>query len=395
MIEEEFTSFDGTWLTINLHPYLDVCLRISTWNEGLEVQYFEDEIWVNSSHDPNFRIFNKSDYESDHPVRSFIKSIPCDILMKVKQFDMNQLTILRLLKEYPISIDILEHSPSVYCILADWVQSNEITTLESVTILKQKRRSILSIIFKKPVSEASIRFLSKYIGNGHDRLELDTLKKTCLDSCILEGFSRIKSFGWNEMRMAARYPFLISYQFFWDAIYWETDISYLLSKLQDTQRLGKQLIIHDYQVTIEDCRTVEELANLHDRWTERMYEVDDEEIERRFLSRYGAQKFPDPPLPGNDNIIPIVNSFELFREVQLLSDFAETYVNEVSNEEIFLYRVYGQERGTIELRIENGKPTAGKFIRPFNKPPNENTKTMIQDWLSSHKKVLGHIFIMS
>ena len=390
MIEKELSNFDGTWLTINMNPYLEVCLRISTWSEGLNVQYQEGESWHNSLHDPNIPIFNKSDYESDHPVRSFIERIPDDVLTKVKQFNMNQLTMMRLLKAYPISIDILEHSPSVYCMFADWVQSNEVQITEAVTVLKQKRRNILEIIFNKPVREASVRFLNKHIANGHDRLELDTLKKACLDSRLLEGFNRIDSLGWNELRMAVRFQFLISNQFFWDAVQNGVEVSYLQSKLRDIKSLAEQLETSDYQASIERCQTVEDLTNLHDRWTERLYEVDDEDIERRFLSRYGTQLFPEPPIPGNNDIIPIVTSSELFKEVQRLNCFAETVVNEIINDEIFIYKVCRPERGTIELRIENEKPMKCNFISALNSSPSLDTKNMIHEWLCSHINGLGN-----
>ena len=390
MIEKEFAIFDGTWLTINMYPYMEASLRISSWDKGLNIQYKEGENWINSLHDPNLPIFNQSDYESDHPIRSFIKSIPDCLLIKVKQFKINQLTILRLLKEYQVSIDILEHSPSVYCIFADMVQSNEVQVTEAVSILKLKRRQILSIIFERPVSNASIRFLNKYIANGYDQLELDTLKKACLDRRLLEGFNRIDSFGWNELRMAVRFKLITSYQFFWDAVQNGVEISYLRSKLRDIESLAEQITIHDYQSSIESCQTIEDLTDLHDRWTTRLYEVGDEYIENRFLSRYGAQQFPEPPLPGNDNIIPVVTSSELFKEVQRLNCFAETIVNEIMNDEVFIYKVYGPERGTLKLQIENGKPIKWKFITESNSSKNTDTRNMIHNWFCSHKNGLGH-----
>ena len=62
------------------------------------------------------------------------------------------------------------------------------------------------------------------------------------------------------------------------------------------------------------CKSIHALKKLHDRWSERLNSRVSQQQIQKFIETYGTNAFPEPPIPGTDEIVPITAYDELLAE---------------------------------------------------------------------------------
>lgn len=383
MIDEELVAFDGDWLTVDFFEHFDVRFRISPWNAGLTVQYWQDGNWANASHDPNIPLFRPLDYPENHPVRCFLNGIPSEVIDLTEPYELNRLTLMRFVREEPAVRDLLAHSPGILFLFLDWFQANDVTIEEACAIIKKRRREILTFATGRAVSESTVRFLKKFQPSGYGQEELDILCRAISNEALITRFRHIKSFDKTALQVALNNSAMLSCRFFEDALKIHGDASHAVRVWNDTERMGRALGIQDHGVVIKNCRTVEQLTAIHDRWMDRLNEEAVENGEPRATIPPFTGDFPDPPIPGDGNIEPILTASDLHAEGRAMRHCVRSYAEDVANGRSFIYRVKKPERGTLELRITGDKIRMGQLKLIRNRPASFETRKSVQDWLKS------------
>ncbi len=383
VIDEKLVDFDGEWLTVDFLEHLDVRFRVSSWNAGLTVQYWQDGSWSSVSHDPNIPFFGLLDHPENHPVRCFLNSIPSKVISLTKPCELNRLTLIRFLREAPTVRDLLAHCPGLLFLFLDWFQANDVAIEEGAAIIKRRRREILAVVTGRAVPESTIRFLKKFQSSGYGQEVIDILRQAISNEVLVARFRHIKSFDKTVLRVALNNPIIMSCRFFEDAIKSHGDAFQAVRVWNDTERMGQQLGIQNHRDIIRNCRSVEHLTTIHDRWMDRFNEEATGNGEPG-ATQFFAGDFPDPPLPGNGNIEPILTAPDLRSEGQNMQHCVGSHADRVGQGISFIYRINKPERGTLELRISGDKVRMGQFRLARNRSPSFETQKVVQDWLKSH-----------
>ncbi len=106
-------------------------------------------------------------------------------------------------------------------------------------------------------------------------------------------------------------------------------------------------------------------------------------------SRLRALTFPPPPIPGNENIVPLT-SFPAFEEEGASQSICLgrnlTYVDRVMRGETYVYKVLGPERHTLSI-VKRGSNNwqIGDFKRFKNATFTESTETVVKNWLNANQ----------
>jgi hypothetical protein len=102
-----------------------------------------------------------------------------------------------------------------------------------------------------------------------------------------------------------------------------------------------------------------------------------------------AKIFPPPPIPGNDNIIPLT-SFSAFEDESANQSICLglnlAYMNRVMKGEIYLYKVLAPERHTLSIvRRGNNNWQIEEFRRSNNVAFTESAEVIVKNWLNANQ----------
>jgi hypothetical protein len=97
-------------------------------------------------------------------------------------------------------------------------------------------------------------------------------------------------------------------------------------------------------------------------------------------------RFPLPPIPGTDDILPLRAPRALVEEGRRQHNCVAGYAPRVAEGDTFIYRVLRPQRATLSLvRWPGGGWQIGELFLAGNHPVGAATRRAVADWLASHK----------
>ena len=82
--------------------------------------------------------------------------------------------------------------------------------------------------------------------------------------------------------------------------------------------------------------------------------------------------FPEPPLPGTQNIVPITSGPELQEESQAMGHCVVSLIPDILNGDLFVYRIVAPERATVALALTTTAEQPGTTRWSFNEIQGPN-----------------------
>jgi cell division GTPase FtsZ len=427
IVDQKFAHFDVNThhLYLDFGPLLDINLMIGSWDKGLflsrEPAIVQGEvvpIFTGPSHNKvrpiqksqNTQLTNSegencggvswddpelpliefyTDHDPDHPVCQFLKTVPADHLILATKFRFHQLTILRLLRYFPHTKDLLESAPTLYWLLAHKVLQSGSHPIETDNILKQKRIHILDWITDGHGSKSLLKFIKKIEIKHFDFREMELLLNAIKSPTIIVNFKHFKTIPLHALRMFFQNPELLNCKFFVNSYTSSEQIPIssqeMTSLWQDTIRVGQQLDIGLHHQIIAACPTILRLRNLHDKWTAKFNMDEDDQKIRAITSKYGTDQFLAPPVSGIGTIIPIKSVQGLLDEGRVMHHCVGSFVDKVFSGTSYFYQVMEPERGTIEVSVNNGIPNIQAFNLFANQTPGKESWKVVRKWLVNHQ----------
>ena len=427
VIDKKYACFDGDTNHIHLdfRPHFDLNLIIGSWEEGMFIRRgtFNGQIGIGhtnsqpayakprsirriqnlkftkgvgtdneiSWNDPEISLVGTHMQQSlDHPVRQFLETMPPDHLSLAVKFGLHQLTILRLLRYFPRSRDLLENDPIIYWMVAQKIAKSGISPKAAGDVLNQKRIQILDLVTNGISSRAFLKFTKKIQMVHFDRREMELLWVAIKSPEILNKFRHFPTVSTQIFRMSIRNPEMLDCKFFLNSyVYTNKKIQITIQEMtglwRDTLRLGQQLEILNHQRIVAACPTLARLRTLHNKWIAKFNKDTDDQKVLEFIRKYGTEQFPPPPIPGIKNIVPICTVQELFDEGRAMSHCVGSYAEQVFSGSSFFYRVIDPERGTLEVMINNGIPNIKAFSLSANQTPEKESWKTVRKWLVNHQ----------
>jgi hypothetical protein len=95
--------------------------------------------------------------------------------------------------------------------------------------------------------------------------------------------------------------------------------------------------------------------------------------------------FPEPPLPGTPEIVPLTNSEELEKERRAQRNCVAYYADRIATgEHVYIYRVLAPERATLSVVLKSGRWVQEELSLKGNAKPSEQTKNAVRSWLANY-----------
>ena len=102
--------------------------------------------------------------------------------------------------------------------------------------------------------------------------------------------------------------------------------------------------------------------------------------------REKEEKFPKPPIPGNDIIIPISNKRELKHWSNRQVNCIHSFSNSIKQKQCYLYKVIlNGEEATLQINIQGDKIKLGSLLATRNKKVSLELHQTVLEWLKINK----------
>ncbi len=405
--------FDNTdkYLYLDFRECCNTHLKISTWNKGL-LSYrwnFCTQSWEYEEWDPGiFLPLNGQNSPWKKSLQQFMADIPTPIKEELRFFQWRQFVILKLLRTFSAAFDLLRTNPSLLWLLVDTASEKELTTEDMGKLILLKRKQILHLA-GGPEKEWAVKILSKikpgkipesnhkskhFYYFSHENC--DGLKNLIKNASLLIKLRYIKEIPlwslYNINDHPNRYLWLLKgYDRLNNTIYGtyydeETGLE-LIRNWSDCHHLGEQLRISNPLSHMRSCKSLESLRRLHDKWARTFSIYARTRVIQNHIDVYGCDRFPDPIINGNQNIIHISTIEELFDEARVMHNCVSSYAGKIMQRKSYIYKVLSPQRATLEIAEEDGKPYIKQLKLACNGKPSEELENFIKSWLN-HQSVV-------
>lgn len=390
-INKKFIRYSqGGHLTIDLNPSC-VVLKFGSWKENIPVSRWVDgefeEVVLDDIEIPLFQ--NIEDLKEDDPLLLYQKSFPFpDIFTSLSAVKTHQLTVLRLSLN-PAGRDLLFSNLNLLWLVAHRMAEENISLDAGIAIIEQKRHDILRwASYKSIVSKSDLKLVAKLkIDFVEDDFDL-IMGLFCEQ--ILTTPLRYVDFPIpvKETIDLLDYKELIGAKSLWSA-YREYKgniprghLNLLSDAWVDTERLGQALKIRDRQIVVNQAPNAVRLKIIHDRWTIKLNEIEDENLLKSYIDEYGDDQMPPPPFPGDGSKIqPISKISDLMSEGHFMQHCVGGYVYAIFTKRSYIYKVLEPERATLEIDLSEAVPRIKQLRLAKNADPHMNTKKFVEKFV--------------
>jgi len=323
--------------------------------------------------------FSFSQLVAEQGVTEWVNKIPLKIrtlLLKHDElFENNWLALyLSMGNNYYIS-DLLESNPVLLAWLTQ-VASEECWSFERyVKIATSKQKVILQSV-GLPANNSTVKTLSRISLSSLRHRNLQLLRQF-FKSTENRQVNHIKELNVDLLKILSEYPELVTSALI---LHDASDINSTEFKttFNDTFRLLNQLNFDDPIKRLGQCNSYNQLLALHDNLTVRLNAI--KQNGELFVN------FTEPPLEGNENIVPICNSEDLYSEGRLQEHCLGSYHNNIVIRNYYAYKVLQPERATLGIKRVGGTSWQLDQLKlAHNKEPSKETFEMVNQWMVSHQ----------
>ena len=387
ILDQPFTqiSSDGNFY-IDIRSRLDVYLKYSPWENGLNVFRYQNARWEPEHRDPDLPLVSEAHVNSpDLPVYHFIKQIPENVRSRILSFNYLQTTMLQLAARSGKALELLVDIPILLWLIAEKYHNHNWSLEKCDIVLEKNRKSILKETLNTG-TKADIKFLKKIKLMHGEQDELKVIKTAILKKEQGRYLKHWQTIPVQVIALLQRFPNLSEASFLrmittkmYDRIADGIADSYRICKLwDDIYHMGSVLNIENLPAVLNQTKTIDALQKTHDRWMERLH--------RKETIISNGKSFRPPLIPGNKNIYPILTFEDLLAEGKFMHHCVGGYVDKINSSESYIYRVLSPERATLEIIGHGRHARIGEFRRLYNQSPSNKTYLAVTAWLDNFKK---------
>jgi len=349
---------------------------------------------------------------------AFRAEVPADLVTLVEPFASHQWALLTLMASHPPAIDLARSNPILaYCLANNDIFRNvhpNIAEEQALWYSNRKQRAVLKWLGFLD-TESMVRTMRKIQPEAVDPMSLRSLRIALrTDPSLsrrlahLPGINRtmLGFLVHNRLRPLVSSKLLTKLA----ATGSESDAESVSDRLLDALQLLETLapdrpitpfdsleqilafrtdLDNEYRARQERIREEQEqaasdMAEFVAR--QRRRGVPARRLKRLKLNAIRETPFPDPPVPGTAEIIPLQLPIELTMEGMEQKNCVGAYEQNVRSGGIYVYRVLSPERATLSIiRGADGCWQRSELELSGNRPVRQSTKTAIDAWLARYR----------
>jgi hypothetical protein len=389
-LDQNVTSYSEATgeLFINL-MHINVRLKYEPWNScGMKIYRRSSSKWVPFNEDPGIPVVNIHHEEnSELPVNRYASHIPKWIVSKASHFYYLQTSILQSLSILYRAKDLFDSNPLILWLLVDAIKPHRSRFLTIDRILKLKMVDVLRhITFDLNIQKSCVKFLRKIQLSRGAFSELQIIKRCLKNERCIRDFRHWAVLPIHILAAWETFPDIFASNFGQEISLIDfndyTEVATLVEKVHghwdDILRLADCLKIGNVRESmLMKCKTEMDFHKVHDDLVQK-------------LNRSGifvdGHPFPNPPIPGNENIRPILNSRGLLEEGKFMGHCVGGYTDSVRKGQSFIYSVHYPERCTMEITGSGLSVRIRQLKLANNGEPGDATWKAVRKWVDDFQQ---------
>ncbi|MBI9080818.1 MAG: PcfJ domain-containing protein [Pseudodesulfovibrio sp.] len=408
--------------------------RLDSWDNGLSLSDTGGPQGGLKTVDMTiFSSKRKDSGDTGNVIDSFAASIPDEVIKVISPFSLGQLQALQILCQGgAAAIELAREIPILIWLLATAVLANIITVRQAVDLVCGKRIEIVKTVYSESTKK-HLKLVSRVLPIKYSVKELRTLNGLLRDDRVQDNLRHCSPIVLPLVEEVMDTPDLQAIPCIQRAISNENGSRYKVltarTMCETCLRLGSEAGLSNVRHVLRNCKTLGELTALTDRWHGRHNKKLNEEIanlkkvreaaaefglviqaekqrraqlqreqqlaranqrlerdKRRATKRREARKigFGQPPIPGNEFIVPITNHEDLVREGNVMNNCVASYEDDIVLGGSYIYKVYYPERCTLEVVSKKGVHSIGELKAKNNDRPPKGVRQYVWQWIQSH-----------
>ena len=274
--------------------------------------------------------------------------------------------------------ELFVSSPVLFWLLVNHSSQHNWREKRFINTVLLKRTEILGIVCDctNKLPESAVRFLSKFAGC---RLKTDNAAKTLIEWVRTGKYERLrhhKVLFFELLGLVEEFPLLVGAKWVDSIDLAEVEVEELPNFIRDMLKMADTLGISS--TIIKDLPNFPTMADIQKRHNE---------ILKGYLEQTDVLStlvFPDPPLSGNQAIIPVTDPIMLFQEGIDQNHCIYSYLDRILAGQYFVYQIKGVERATLGVTIEsNGAIELDQLLAASNSRASRPTFEVVDHWLNS------------
>jgi hypothetical protein len=349
-------------------------MHLTSWDKGVVIDYIVDGVIEADDNIIKCYGVNLLAILASDAGRTWYQTIPDDIGAKIKSFESAtgyglSIPTLILISRDKNAKELFINDQLLFWILITtaFEQKWDYRSVNSVCSLN--KRAILDICCFAD-SKAFLKMINRMKSDNLDLSAYRSLHKETHKINYLK-INHIKNLNLKLIALLNEYPFLYSAKFI-HHYPGDYNVMSLRSLIKDLLSLARNLRIANPEKVLTQISDMQTLENLHDRWAEKLNNIDFEALKEII--------FPPPPKKGNDDIIAIENAYELALEGRTQSHCVRSYQQTVSNGDYYVYKILAPERATLGLKRQGREWVINQIQLRSNNSPSEETVSSVHNW---------------
>jgi hypothetical protein len=314
---------------------------------------------------------------------AFRFACPKPVARRVEPFRGDHLPLLRLLRALGERADLFDTNPALgYCLALAFRQSlaarrpERDQRLDRLAALKQ---AAIMAHLGLPASKRAVRAMAKIRPASMSRELVGAMKRLLADDGALQVMGHLPTLNLGALTLLLD-PQLraLATPVLFEAIVAEPQEAYFpftARRLADIQQMADALGL---DISRRRFRERERLDGLFQDLARDYTRLED--------GRLQSCRFPPPPVPGTDDIVPLRAPRALVEEGRKQHNCVAGYAERVAGGDTYIYRVLAPQRATLSLvRWPGGGWQIGELLRGGNYPVSAATRRSVQAWLEASR----------
>lgn len=288
----------------------------------------------------------------DNPMlQLWSEQIPPDLVNLLKCYKGNTFGMLMLCNRYQHIVELFQRNSTLFWLVFMYAQEHHWSEERFVSICRLPRTGILRAC-DLPVRKSVVKLLSKVRCKRFARSEYELIIQ--LLHLDFEKLNHRQIISCDMVRFLVFYPALIDSKLI---LHNDADCMPITMLVNDIVRMCAfgHTEIDTTLEQVKRCSNIKQVQAIHDRLVE---ELNQNIRQPSFTAPREHKPFPAPPLPGNNNIVPITDLETLREESVQQRHCVASYSYEIEDGHYYVYRVLTPERATLGIKITHTHSSA-------------------------------------
>ena len=413
-------------LLIETYAKNDSIFRLDSWENGFSLS--RQEGLLTRSTQVNLTLFSPQQAAQRHKwadcIALFASKIPTGIKELVTPISHAQLQAMQLFRHgETAATELMKKAPALLWLIACDVLSNRISLDHAVNVLKGKHLDIIRTI-RADSTRKHVNLMSKITAVTYCRKELRILNRILKDNDLQNNLRHLPQIVLPWVEIVLDSPDILTIPCIQNEIANPNSSKFQLmlakTMCESCLQIGRKAGLANVKHNLRNCKTLSEVTSLEERWhgryNKRLQEQQaafcreqeaaemlnlaiEAEEERKRQARRERRKaeeerrkkiikagFPEPPIPGNQYIVPITTFLELKHEGEIMNNCVATYKDKILFKNRYIYKVFYPERCTLEV-IGKRNCAIGELKAKNNAKPSKSVYQYVRKWINGRQDV--------